>query len=382
VSAERPRRRVSTADVARNGWTVIGREVFDLSRFAGRHAGGRAAIEAVGGGDATSQFLAAHAKDGLALRILDRVRVGELDESSSNAEDRELSALAARFRAEGLFDVRARWLAADLTGILVPFLAALALARWSAPLSFALLCVATLHHAYWAHDARHDAVFARGETARRGVDLLGNLVLGVTLNPLADDHRMHHAFTNRLGLDRALEVGGLVWHERHLAARRRWWTRHQALLFPAAILPFAFLYMLRAGISYLWRRRQRLLLGATVVRWIALALWLRSPLLVLLPPVLVSWFQALVSSLNHYHLPMADGPESSHARTMIVRTQNTGTGLLWTWLSGASTSTSSTTSSPPCPAGTIRASRRTSARTASGMASRIRCARPGRRPAG
>jgi fatty acid desaturase len=146
---------------------------------------------------------------------------------------------------------------------------------------------------------------------------------------------MHHAFTNRLGLDRALDVGGLVWHERHLPARRRWWTRHQALLFPAAILPFTFLYMLRAGISYLWRRRQRLLLGATVARWIALALWLRSPALLLLPPLLVSWFQALVSSLNHYHLPKAEGPESSHARSMIVRTQNTGTGRLWTWLSGS-----------------------------------------------
>lgn len=325
--------RYTAEQVAALRLVIIGDEVFDLERFAAKHPGGPV-IYPLLGTDATRHFAAAHAGNVKVLRALARFKVAELERDTRHPEDRDMAALTASLRERGLFRYEWSWLVSDLAGVLVPFALALLAARASAPLAFALLCVAILNQTYFAHDVRHDAVFRREQRGRRWVDWVGALVFGTTLNPLADEHRNHHAFTNQLGRDRALQIPKVVWHKRLVRVHGARWVRVQMLTWLGLIIPMTFPFMLLRGTQYLLRNRQYALLAAVALRWALLAWWLDSAALLLLPPVLVSAMQAFVSSLNHYHLRIAVEPEVSQARTMIARSQNTGAGAIWTWLCG------------------------------------------------
>ncbi len=326
--------RLSAEEVAIRGLVIIGIGVYDLARFAAKHPGGPV-ITPLLGTDATRHFAAAHAGNGKVLKVLSRFKIAELERDTLHREDRDMAALTDRLRAEGLFRYTWSWLLTDIAGVLVPFALTLVAARVSVPLAFVLFCVAILNQTYFSHDVRHDAVFRREQRGRRWVDALGVLVLGTTLNPLADDHRNHHAFTNQLGRDRALQIPKVVWHRRLVRVHGARWVRVQMLTWLGVILPMTFPFMMYRGTQYLLRERKYALLAAAALRWALLAWWFDNAALLLLPPMLVAAMQAFVSSLNHYHLRIAVTPEISQARTMIARSQNTGAGVVWTWLCGS-----------------------------------------------
>ncbi len=329
--------RIPMSEVRARGYVVVGADVLDVTRFAKGHPGG-AFLGALAGKDGTFALANAHGKSTRAQRMLRRFYVGPFDESTRDVVDRDAMVLERELRARGffvypkarlVFDV-VRWLALFGLGIAV-----FGVSRW---LSFALVLAGTIDAVWWIHDAGHDAVFASEVTARRAIECLGILVLGMPQQGYHYGvHRVHHGFTNVIGLDRALETGPLAWDARSAAQKPQIFRRGRLFQWFFGIVPVAGPALIASAFVYSFERRQIGILVALAVRWsLVVALAARTcayPLLFV--PFVAGSVLAFMAGLNHFHLPMSTKAPQSYVRAVFERTQNIeNAGVVWRWLSG------------------------------------------------
>jgi fatty acid desaturase len=324
------------ARVRSEGLTVVGDDVYDLSRFAARHPGGHELSE-LRGMDATLPLSNAHGVQGAMPRLPATLRVGAIDEATLDPTDRDLRVLHARFRAQGLFEYRRRWLVIDVVRGLGLFAAAAACAPFSRLAAFVVATIALLNVMWWVHDACHDSIFSTRKQARVWAETASILFVGT---PVLDYqyvvHRLHHGFTNVLGHDQALETGPIVWDERMRARTNDGVVALQAWLWFLVILPLTFPLFLAMAVYTSVKKRDIFPLVATAVRWAACALLFGGHLALLVLPVLAAgYLLALTSSLNHFHKPISDRSDRNFARSVAHVTQNlVHTGPIVSWLTG------------------------------------------------
>jgi len=325
------------SEVRARGYLVVGDDVLDVTGFAEAHPGG-AFLGALAGTDATFALANAHGKSARAKRLLRRFYVGPFDETTRDAVDRDALRLERELRAQGLFDYPRGRLVRDVLRWLALFglgVATFGLSRW---LSFAFVLAGTIDVVWWIHDAGHDAIFEDEGTARRVIEGLGVLVLGMPQQGYHYGvHRVHHGFTNVIGLDRALETGPLAWDTRSAARKPEIFRRGRLFQWFFGIVPFAGPALVGSAVGSSFERRQTGVLVALAVRWsLAVALAARTgayPHLV--APFVAGSVLAFMAGLNHFHLPMSASPPESYVRAVFERTQNIeGAGVVWRWLSG------------------------------------------------
>jgi fatty acid desaturase len=333
------RERVLTMhEVVQAGYVVVEDSVFDIEPFARRHPGG-AFLRGLAGTDATLAIRNAHGKSDVVAKCLRRLRVGAFDRTTREPLTHDVLALAETFRREGLFDYPLERLAFDVVRwcVLLGGGIALAAAGRASLLSFALVLAGTIDVVWWIHDAGHDAIFAREVTARRAIEWLGVLVLGMPQQGYHYGvHRIHHGFTNVVGVDRALETGPLSWDAASTAKKPAVFARARLAQWFMAIVPFAGPALLVSALIECRRKRQWWLLTAVLVRWLVVVAACASARA--LPLVVVPWVAgsvlAFMAGLNHFHLPLSTTPPASYVRAVFERTQNLDAGPFWHWLSG------------------------------------------------
>jgi fatty acid desaturase len=329
--------RMAMSAVRERGLVVFHDGVYDVAAFARRHPGGDF-LAGLAGQDVTFALENAHGKNPAIRKMLRRLYVAPFDETTRDPVDRDVLALRERFHRDGLFDYGRARLAFDLARWAVLFGSGIALLSVSTIVSFVLVLAATVDVVWWIHDAGHDAVFEEERTARRVIEALGIIVLGMPQQGYHYGvHRVHHGFTNVVGVDRALETGPLSWDAATAATKPALFRRARLLQWFGAIVPAAGPALLVGAIRHCMARRQRGLVAAVVLRWVvvvALCLYVRAPLLVVTPWVAGS-ILAFMAGLNHFHLPMSQKPPQSYARAVFERTQNIArAGRFWHWIAG------------------------------------------------
>jgi fatty acid desaturase len=334
---ERKAERIPMSEVRARGYVVVGDAVLDVARFANGHPGG-AFLGGLAGKDGTFALANAHGKSARAQRMLRRFYVGPFDETTRDPIDRDAIVLERELRARGFFVYPKRRIVLDVVRWITLFGLGIAVFVLSPWLSFALVLAGTIDAVWWIHDAGHDAIFASEVTARRAIECLGILVLGMPQQGYHYGvHRVHHGFTNVIGLDRALETGPLAWDARTAARKPGIFRRGRLLQWFLGIVPFAGPALIASAFLYCVERRQLGILAMLVVRWtLVVLLAVRTgayPLLFV--PFVAGSVLAFMAGLNHFHLPMSTSTPRSYVRAVFERTQNIeDAGGLWRWLSG------------------------------------------------
>lgn len=328
---------IRMSEVQRAGRTVFHGDVLDLTRFAKNHPGG-SFLTRLAGQDATLALENAHGQASPVRKMLTRAKVGSFAEPTRDPLDRDVLTLRAQLVREGLFTYPTARLVFDVVRWLTFFGLAAIAHRWSQAAAFLLVLGGTVDVVWWIHDAGHDAIFTDERRTRRIIDALGVLVLGMPQQGYHFGvHRLHHGFTNIVGVDRALETGPLSWDEETARTKPAIFRRARILQWFLGIIPVAGPALLVSAIAYSLKKRQHVLLVALAARWalvIALSLHLHSPALIFAPWVAGS-ILAFMAGLNHFHLPMSRATPKSYTRAVFERTQNIDrAGLFWHWLSG------------------------------------------------
>lgn len=327
---------VGMAEAAARGWLVVGDHALDVHRFARVHRGG-SQILTLAGGDATFALINAHGVRGQLPGFLHPFTVAHFTGDGLDPADRELRALLQRYRDLGLFAPRAGATATFSLRIALFYIGALVLAS-TAPWLAAVLLVLGHHDAiWWIHDVAHNAICSTSRGARRTTEFLAILLLGAPAEQFHyRTHRIHHAYTNILGRDGALETGPFVWDRRMAGRSRPRFVRWQALLWFGALLPLIFPLFVISSCLDAARGRRWWVLAGVVARW-AIWGWLLggSPTLLLLAPMIAGYWGTLLSSLNHFHLPITERQSAGFARSVAMHVQNLAVpGRLGTWLTG------------------------------------------------
>lgn len=324
------------AEVRAHGYVVVRDRVCDISRFVDKHKGG-GFLWALRGRDATLLLENAHGKSPAMRRMLERFAIGAFDESTRDPLERDLIALGDDLRRDGLFEYsRARIVFDCIRWVTLLALASLAL-RFSSVLSFALLLAATIDVVWWIHDAGHDAIFGDEKTARKIIEVLGIVVLGMPQQGYHYGvHRIHHAFANVVDVDRALETGTLSWEATTAAKKPTLFRRARLAQWFFMVVPLAGPALLYSAVAYAVTHRQVAIALAVLVRWslwVAFCFAVGAPLWIVAPWVAGSVL-AFMAGLNHFHLPMSREAPESYAHAVFERTQNIAAGPLWRWISG------------------------------------------------
>jgi fatty acid desaturase len=324
-------------EVCDSGYVVVGDGVYDLSNFVQRHRGGRF-IELLAGTNASHIVWNAHAKNPAVVKMLEAYRVGTLDTATLPDVDRDLLALREKFVDEGLFRYPTAWLVGDVVRLTVLFVLAFA-GVWLNPwLGTALWTIASIDLVWWIHDAGHDSIFQTEARARRVIEFLGITFLGMPQQGYHYVvHRIHHGFTNVIGVDQALQTGPIVWDARMKHRTNDFLLALQPFLWFLLVIPFATLALVGGAVVGCVRRRNYLLVAAFILRWLFVIQvvfggnWLAA----VLPPVIAGAILAFMAGLNHFHLPMSEELDRSYLRGVVERTQNIGdAGWLWAWMAG------------------------------------------------
>jgi fatty acid desaturase len=327
---------VKFADVRKNGWIVVGDDVYDITAWAEKHPGGKEILQ-LRGGDATMPLINAHGIRGELPRLPKKLRVGQIDPASLKPIDRDLRAMWGSLRERGMFVYKKWWFFLDLFRGLGLFVFAW-LVIDSAPIAaFIAFLVARLNVMWWVHDACHDSVFTDRAVAKRWSEMMSILFVGTSvLDYQYTVHRMHHGFTNTIGADQAIDTGPVVWHNLMRARTSDTFVPMQSLFWFLVVLPLTLPYFIIIGTKHAWQHRKYWTLIGVAFRW-TLALWLFADHLVvfLVPSFLSAYVLGLTASLNHFHRPMATLADWNFARSVTTVTQNLGaTNPVSAWLLG------------------------------------------------
>ena len=205
----------------------------------------------------------------------------------------------------------------------------------------AFLAVVFAQVGFLAHDAGHKQIF----TTRRANDLagmlLGNLAVGLGYGYWLDSHNRHHAHPNTDDKDPDVNFGALAFTPGQARSRGRFARiayRYQAyFFFPLLTLTALGLHVdsavylaRRTGRSQAW---ERLLFVAHIVGYLAVVLWVLSPVkaavFILVHQGLVGLYLGVSFAPNHKGMPMlAADDDSDFLRRQVLTSRNIHGGRL------------------------------------------------------
>jgi len=240
----------------------------------------------------------------------------------------------------------------------------LAYAAGQTSASLLLLSLFYLQVIWFIHDICHWSVFADYTTARSWTRLL-SLIMGIDgWTYFAVGHPVHHVHTNVLGYDQALETLPFVFDPASTATViatvgprvAAWWFRMQAAVF-YLVVPIVYppVYMLKTIVEAA-SKGEMLWCFAYCLRATLAITTSHGFAMLMAPTVLGAALGAVISTLNHFALPIEPGlghERDSHvtgdssasddddipngdgfARHVFMHTQSIRGGPLLTWLSG------------------------------------------------
>jgi fatty acid desaturase len=319
------RENIPFRDVQKNGWIVVGDDVFDISTFAPKHPGG-SEITQLRGSDATFTLINAHGIRGQLPKLPKKLRIGTIDAQTLRPVDRELRAMWADFHARGLFKYRSWWFALDVLRGIGFFVAGWFLFQFSAVAAFVALTIARLNVMWWVHDVCHDSVFLDRKAARRWAELASIVFVGTSvLDYQYKVHRKHHGFTNTIGADEAIATGPVVWHELMRNRTSDTFVTMQSWFWFVVVLPLTLPYFVYIGLWHNLRDRAYVKIALLALRWVT-AIWLfwdYVPVLAV-SAIVSAYVLGLTASLNHFHRPMSHVNDWNFARSVTCVTQNLG----------------------------------------------------------
>jgi fatty acid desaturase len=327
---------ISFDEVRRNGWIVVGDDVYDITDWAAKHPGGPSILH-LRGSDATFPLINAHGIRGELPRLPRRLVVGAIDPATLDRRDRELHALWQSFRERGLFRYPRWWFLLDLArGLGFFVLGWLTMASLPAVAFFAFL-IARLNVMWWVHDVCHDSVFLDRKVARRWAEWMSVLFVGTSVHEYQYVvHRLHHGFTNTIGADEAIATGPVVWHALMRERTSDTFVPIQSWFWFLIVLPLTLPYFIYIGMRHSLRDRAYWTMFFVALRWV-FAVWVFwDHLIVFLVPSFVSaYLLGLAASLNHFHRPISELMDRSFPRSVTLVTQNlTARNRVSAWLLG------------------------------------------------
>ena len=198
-------------------WTVLDGHVVDLERL-GTHPGGDFLNRFVGR-DLTPWFLVQHVKNTKVLKFTRHCTVARLPNDSKRAllcsADQEYLQMHEQVQREGMFDVRRAWIIRDWLEMVGPMVLGNAAYFLAQQRVFGILCITAggARGQWFYHDLMHYSVFDSVAKARWWAGWPFVVLSGMNEGlQCGDQHAIHHAFPNVIGLDGALEMGPIKVH--------------------------------------------------------------------------------------------------------------------------------------------------------------------------
>ena len=307
-------------------WSICFGCVIDLSAFADSHPGGAHILGHFVGRDMTPWMVVTHAKTQRALATLPALVVGLIDAppdpllSFSPAllapVDQEYLRHVWEMANDGRLTYPLVWSIRDAFEVGIPlFVALLCIYRLGVlSLGIVFLGLGATRAVYWAHDVLHGEAT---RTEREGVRLVWwvSMVLwGFDFAHFAIDHKVHHGFTNLIGLDKAADVPFVPFHQIQVESGRNRGVGDTLrrmgvanVLFFVCLSPLLatsyivdgmrYRYVVKKQSVWPWGVVEVLRLGSMFVFW-----EYQWPFL--LAPILASIAMGLIATLNHPHQPM------------------------------------------------------------------------------
>lgn len=246
-------------------------------------------------------------------------------------------ALREQCKELGLFDRSQKDIFAELS-IVVAMWAVALLIRPEAPVTaFTLAVIASITLVWWIHDSGHDAFFKTRKTSQWLIEAAGVIFLGMPqIEYHYEVHRIHHAHTNIIGKDGALQTGPVRWHEKQLRSAQDKFSSAQAFLWFCVALPLVWPLVNTRCVKALVERKKWARISFIAARWVLVLWYFRNDLtLVFVPQLIAGFILGFFSSLNHFHLPMDDKKQDAFPSNVFITTQNLAQhGLFATWISG------------------------------------------------
>jgi fatty acid desaturase len=202
--------------------------------------------------------------------------------------------------------------------------------------SYGLATIAAITLVWWIHDAGHAAFFEKKETSTIFIETLGVLFLGMPqIEYHFEVHRIHHAHTNIIGRDGALQTGPVKWHQKQLKTGAKY-LKAQSLLWFFVALPLTWPLITSRCVKTMWARKNYVRLALLTARWaIALTVFSNHLPFLFIPTLIAGFVLGFVSSLNHFHMPIDDRKQDLFPMSVFITTQNLNErGFFATWITG------------------------------------------------
>lgn len=329
-------RQIEASEIRAQGYTLIGDGVYDFRRFIQRHPGGKD-IAFLLGRDATFTLLNSHGVRGEWPSFIDGFKIGALKGPFREPLEAEFYSLFQRLKSKGKFTPKRSEIYFFYLRLLLCYVLGAALAMISPIYGAIFLILGHIDVIWWIHDIAHQSIYESSQKSKRATTFFSILFLGTpSLEFHYIAHRLHHAWTNIFGLDGALNTGPIIWHPKMVSRSHPRLIPWQIYIWYLLVLPLIFPLFLISSTVMALKRGRYLACLALILRWVGWIYLLQGDLiLLLLPPTIGGYWLALLSSLNHFHLPMRDAPELGYVRAVAERVQNFNRRSPWvTWLMG------------------------------------------------
>jgi fatty acid desaturase len=224
----------------------------------------------------------------------------------------------------------------ELVLITALYAVAISLLPISSIASFFLATIAAITMVWWIHDAGHSAYFTDRATSQKFIETFGILFLGMPqIEYHFEVHRIHHASTNIIGRDGALETGPVKWHYKQLKNGATF-SKYQAAIWFLVALPLVWPLITVRCVQTMWKRKLYARLALLALRWaIVLTLFSSHLWFLFLPTLFAGFVMGFASSLNHFHMPIHDEKQDVFPLSVFITTQNlSDRGFFATWITG------------------------------------------------
>ena len=178
-------------------WVTIRNKVYDVSKFADYHPGGINTLLAVGGRDATLEFVNFHPET--IVNQLCNYEIGSLQDYKKSDLEKEYIILRDSILKEGLFITDMKFYIVEWSRILIIFILALYLSLSTE--NFTLIGAIFLgifwqQAAFTGHDTGHNSItHVRINDSKLGL-IAGNLLTGISMAWWKKSHNVHHVNPN------------------------------------------------------------------------------------------------------------------------------------------------------------------------------------------
>ena len=246
-------------------------------------------------------------------------------------------ALKSECEKRGLFKRSLRTIWFELAAVVILFLFSFILKDTDPFASFFIESVAGITLLWWIHDSGHDAFFKSRKTSQFVIETMGLMFMGMPqIEYHYEVHRIHHAHTNIIGKDKALDTQPIIWSDKQLSRRINWIQRHQSFVWFFLVLPFVWPLITFRSVQTLIQRKKYFRLSIFVLRWMLVPVLFNYNWLLIIGPTLISGFVlGFVGSLNHFHMPMDIQRLGNFPESVFVTTQNLKhRGIFATWITG------------------------------------------------